>query len=208
MSETEYSRFRNTEEDPAGMQTEEFTKLLQSESLDADQRAERILPVVYEQLRAIASRAMSEESSGHTLQATALVHEAYLKLLGGREVPWQSRGHFYIAAAESIRQILLDHAKSKRRIKRGGGASRIALELSSIADLADADADAVLTIEEAFSQLENEDDRAALVFRLRLYAGMTCEQIGRVLDLSERTVEREWAYARRWMARVLLERDG
>jgi len=187
------------------MDSEAVTSILADPQIDADERARRILPHVYAQLRAAANLAMAHEPPGHTLNATALVHEAYLKLIGDREVPWQSRGHFYVAAAEALRQILLDHARSKSRLKRGGGRRPISLEFSDVEDLACADPETMLAVDNAFRRLEDVDLRAGRVARLRVFTGLTNEQVGRALDLGTRTVERDWAFARRWMARELLE---
>ena len=183
----------------------QVTAILVDPEIDADERARRILPYVYAQLRAAANMAMAHERSDHTLDATALVHEAYIKLIGNREVPWQNRGHFYTAAAESIRQILLDHARATQRVKRGGGQRPVSLELASVEDLASADFQTMLAVDTAFQRLEGIDPRAARVARLRIFAGLTNTQVAQAMEVSVRTVEREWAFARRWMARELLE---
>ncbi len=187
------------------MSSTEVTKILDDPALSSDARAELILPHVYAQLRGAAQRAMAAEDAGHTLQATALVHEAFIKLTGNRQIPWGSRAHFYVAAAEAIRQILLDHAKSKGRIKRGGGVNRVSLDFSNIAELSETNSDTMLSVDDAFRRLESVDDRAAVIARLRVFAGLTNGDVGRMLDLSTRTVERDWAFARRFMARALLE---
>lgn len=185
-----------------------MTAILADPQLDADERARRILPHVYSQLRAAAHLAMAHERSDHTLNATALVHEAYLKLIGDREVPWQSRGHFYVAAAEALRQILFDHARAKGRLKRGGGKRPVSLDFSNVDDLASADSETLLAVDDAFRRLEDVDPRSGRVARLRVFTGLTNEQVGQALDLGTRTVERDWAFARRWMARELLEDTG
>ncbi len=187
------------------MEHTEVTAILVDPEIDADERARRILPHVYAQLRAAANMAMAHERSDHTLDATALVHEAYIKLIGNREVPWQNRAHFYTAAAESIRQILLDHARAKQRLKRGGSQRPVSLELASVEDLAGADSQTMLAVDAAFQRLEDVDPRAARVARLRVFAGLTNTQVSQAMEVSVRTVEREWAFARRWMARELLE---
>ena len=193
------------------MSTPEVTQILTDPAIDADERAKKLLPLVYAQLRAAAENALAGERPGHTLQATALVHEAYVKLAGGREMPWQSRAHFYVAAADAIRQILLDHAKARARVKRGGGVKRVSLEIANLEELAEADPATAMSVDQAFRRLEAEDPRAAMVVRLRVYAGLTAEEVGLALGVSSRTVEREWAFARRWLARELLadqEADG
>lgn len=176
--------------------------------------ADRLLPLVYEQLRRAAQVQMGEERSGHTLSATALVHEAYLKLAGPREVPWASRGHFYAAAAEAMRRILLDHAKGRGRIKRGGpggaggpggggGPGGPARPIGDLADLAGRDAEEIVRFDEAFRRLEAESPDGAAVARLRFYAGLSVEQTAAALGLSASTVDRRWAFGRAWLLRWL-----
>lgn len=177
---------------------------LTDSSLSSAQRLERILPLVYDQLRAIAQEALATERPGHTLQATAIVHEAYLKLVGDRQIPWQNKAHFYAAAAEAVRRILLDHARSRGRIKRGGG--RAKLTLADVADLASADPDDVVTFDEAFQRLEEELPDAAKVVRLRFFGGLGVEQTAAALGLSASTVDRRWALARAWLFRWINER--
>lgn len=170
--------------------------------------AGELLPLVYAQLRAAAARAMNTERAGHTLQPTALVHEAYVKLLGPREIPWQSRAHFYTAAAEAMRQILIDHARGRGRRKRGGGqAARTLDEALTFAEPpSDEDVDCV-ALDAAIHRLEVQDPRAAQVVRLKFYAGLTIEQIASALGLSERTVKNDWAFARAWLERELRDAE-
>lgn len=177
---------------------------LSDASLTSTQRVEKILPLVYDQLRAIAQQALATERPGHTLQATAIVHEAYLKLVGERQIPWQNKAHFYAAAAEAVRRILLDHARGRGRIKRGGG--RAKLTLSGVAELAAADPDDVVTFDEAFQRLEDELPEAAQVVRLRFFAGMGVEQTAAALGISASTVDRRWALARAWIFRWINQR--
>ncbi|MBK7403675.1 MAG: sigma-70 family RNA polymerase sigma factor [Phycisphaerales bacterium] len=159
-----------------------------------DSAAEELLSAVYEQLREIARQRMGHERAGHTLQATALVHEAFVRLLGDREVTWESRAHFYAASAQAMRRILIDHARKRKAEKRGGAAKRVPL---SVVDLAtEADPEQVLALEEAMDELERSDPRAASVVRLRFFAGLEVKETADVLGLSERTVMRDWAYAR------------
>jgi RNA polymerase sigma factor (TIGR02999 family) len=128
--------------------------ILLDESQSDDDRVARLLPLVYDQLRAVAERALAAERSDHTLQATALVHEAYLRLVGDRDVHWSSKAHFYVAAAEAMRRILIDHARSRGRVKRGSGRAR--LELTNVADLATADSSEILGFDAHFRRLESE----------------------------------------------------
>lgn len=167
--------------------------------------ARQLLPMVYAQLRAAAARAMAVERREHTLQPTALVHEAYLKLLGPRETPWAHRAHFYAAAAEAMRQILIDHARARGRLKRGGGAAHRSLDepLTLAEPNRDEDSLDFLALDDAIHRLEDHDPRVAQVVRLKFYAGLTIEQIASALDLSERTIKSDWAFARAWLEREL-----
>ena len=135
--------------------------------------AEELLPLVYDQLRAVAQQRMSAERAGHTLQATALVHEAFLRLVGPRQIPWQSQAHFYTAAAEAMRRILVDHARAKRREKRGGERNRVALNVVDLA--ASENPEDILALDEAFRRLEQREPEAADVVRLRFFAGLSVE---------------------------------
>lgn len=187
--------------DPA----EEFTALLLDPQLSDAARAERLLPLVYEQLRAVAQQRLAAERAGHTLQATALVHEAYLRLVGERQLAWQNRAHFFAAAAEAMRRVLLDHAKARGRVRRGAGSRPISLELAGVADLATEDSETIVAVDEAFRRLGGEDPRAAEVVRLRFYAGLSVDETAQVLGVSPRSVAREWTFARSWLARELRE---
>ena len=159
--------------------------------------ADKLLPLVYDQLRAIARQRIAQERAGHTLQATALVHEAYLRLVGRQKVGWANRSHFYLAAAEAMRRILIEHARKRNRIKRGGDHRRAPV---SVADLAAAqDSEEIVAVDDAIRRLGEEDAQAAKVVRLRFFAGLSVDETARALDLSPRTVAREWAYARAWL---------
>ena len=166
---------------------------------------DQLLPLVYDQLRAIAQQRMSEERAGHTLQATALVHEAYLRLVGDENVAWKSRAHFYTAAVEAMRRILIDHARRRGAVKRGGDWQRAALNVASLA--MDENLDSFLALDEAILRLGEQDGKAADVVRLRFYAGLSIEETARVLDLSPRTIKREWTYARTWLLHFLERND-
>jgi RNA polymerase sigma factor (TIGR02999 family) len=164
-----------------------------------------LFELIYDQLRAIAQRRMAADRPGHTLQATALVNEAYLRLLGKSGAAWAGRGHFFRAAAQAMRQILIDHARAHKADKRGGG--RAALSISNVADLATtADPAGFLALDEAILRLEKVDALAASVVRLRFYAGLRAAEVADALGASERTVRREWAFARGWL-RDALERE-
>lgn len=153
-----------------------------------------VLPLVYDELRAIAQKRMSGERAGHTLQATALVHEAYVKLVGQEQMEWQSRRHFYGAAAEAMRRILIDHARRVRSLKRGGDQRHVTLGAPEAP--VNLDPDQVLAINDALELLEAEDAEAAAVTRLRFFSGLSVEDTAQALGISERSVYRKWTYAR------------
>jgi len=170
--------------------------------------ARSLLRLVYQELRALAQQRMNAERSDHTLNATALVHEAFLKLAGNeREKPWANRAHFYAAAAEAMRQILLDHAKARGRGKRGGGAKRVPL---SVADIAETwDFAETVRLDEAIRRLMSEDAGVGEVVRLRFFAGLTNEQTAEALGVSQATVKRRWEFGRTWLYRELSsDEDG
>jgi len=163
--------------------------------------ANALLPLVLDQLRAAARRQLASERAGHTLSATALVHEAYLKLAGPREVPWAGRGHFYVAAAEAMRRILVDHARARTAGIRGGpDARRAAISLSGLPDPAsESESSGFLILHEAITRLGGVDEQAAAVVHLRYFAGLTIEQTAAALGVSAPTVKRAWAFARGWL---------
>jgi RNA polymerase sigma-70 factor, ECF subfamily len=169
---------------------------------DAD-AGERLLPVVYEELRRQAARAMRREAGEHTLQATALVHEAYLRLVDQRRVEWRSRAQFFGVAAQMMRRVLVDHARGRLAAKRGGGARRVTLDGQG-ADAAAPDADVdVLALHEALERLAVLDPDQARLVELRYFAGLGIEETAEALGVSPATVKREWAVARAWLRREL-----
>jgi len=179
----------------------DVTVLLERVAAGDSRSGDRLLEAVYDQLRKIAQQRMNDEKPGHTLQATALVHEAYLRLLRDRNPNWSSRAHFYAAAAQAMQRILVEHARKKNRLKRGGDRQPVA---SSVLDLAsDENIEDVVALQEAVERLGREDPRAALVTRLRFYAGLTVGETARAMEISERTVMREWNYARAWLRDAL-----
>jgi RNA polymerase sigma factor (TIGR02999 family) len=184
---------------PGGL---DVTVLLDRIAAGDEQSTDRLLEAVYVQLRKIAQQRMQDENPGHSLQATALVHEAYLRLVRtNAKVQWSSRGHFYVAAAQAMQRILIEHARRKKRLKRGGDRPPM---VSNVVDLADdANFEHVFELHEAIEQLEKDDPRAALVTRLRFYAGLTVEETAKAMKISERTVMREWVYARAWLRDAL-----
>ena len=164
-------------------------------------RAQALLHRVYEELRRLADAQMAKERVGHTLQPTALVHEAWLRLVGDEPVDWAERGHFYGAAARAMRRILIDHARRRRAAKRGGGG--VTLPLSPALEAAEHRFQEIVAVDEALSRMEERDPRGADVVRLRFFAGLADADVARVLGISERTVRREWLYARARLFRDL-----
>ena len=189
-----------------------LTRLLHDAAEGDARSAEAVLSRVYEELRHLARRKIVEERPGHTLQATALVNEAYLRLIGAHGgLQFCSRAHFFHAAAEAMRRVLIGHARARSRLKRGGGVScRVPLEhLSAVADVAKADADPaeILAVDEAIRRLEGQNPEAGAVVRLRFYAGLSPEEAAEALGLAPRTVYRHWSYARAWLFRELRGRQ-
>lgn len=166
-----------------------------------DGHAPALLEAVYAHLRAIAQQRMSEEGAGHTLQATALVHEAFLRITQDRQVPFQNRAHFFAAAAEAMRRILIDHARAKNAVKRGGGASKSPL---SVIDLAsESDPAEILALDEALERLEKSEPQVAAVVRLRFFAGLSMDETAEAVGMSPRQTDRLWSYARAWLLREM-----
>jgi RNA polymerase sigma factor (TIGR02999 family) len=188
-------------EDPDG--PEDITRLLREWQGGSSAALERLMPLVYGELRALASRYLSAERRDHTLQTTALVHEAYLRLSGQRAVDWQGRAHFFGIAARLMRRILVDHARRDRRAKRGGGA--VHLDLEGIEPAAPAPVGRVdaYALDRALARLEALDPQQGRVVELRFFGGMTVEEAAEVMGISPATVKREWAVARAWLYREL-----
>jgi RNA polymerase sigma factor (TIGR02999 family) len=166
--------------------------------------AEQLLPLIYDELRRLAAEKMAQENPGQTLQATALVHEAYLRLVDGEKVrQWRSRGHFFAAAAEAMRHILIDSARRKRSRKRGGDMARVALDEANVAD--SENAEEVLAVDEALAGLAAADAQAAELVKLRYFAGLSIPEVAEILNISPRSADRLWAYARAWLRRAIGE---
>ncbi len=183
--------------DPDGV-----TRLL-VEWQEGDQQAlESLIPLVYQELRAIAGRYLSRESPGHTLQSTALVHEAYFKLIGQRQMRWQNRAHFFGIAARMMRRILIDHARHHSRDKRGGAAPKLSLDEAVVAPAAETDVD-LLALDEALTSLAQIDPRGAQIIELRFFSGLTLEETAEVVGISVGTVKRDWSAARAWLYREM-----
>jgi RNA polymerase sigma factor (TIGR02999 family) len=167
--------------------------------------SERLLPLVYEELRRLAEARMARESPGQTLQATALVHEAYVRLLGEGDVRWEGRGHFFSAAAIAMQRILVERARRRGRVRHGGGRRREVLGDSDAGIAAGEGADAIdlVALDGALARLANQDARLARVVQLRFFAGLSVEQTAAVLGASARTVKRDWVFARAWLRREI-----
>lgn len=161
--------------------------------------ADKLLPLVYEELRLLAARKMTQEQPGQTLQATALVHEAYLRLIGPEVQSWDNRGHFFKAAAEAMRRILIENARRKKSMKRGGDKQRVELDESILAAPEDIRPDDLLALDEALEKLANKDSAKADLVKLRVFAGLTGKQTADILDISESKASEDLAYARAWL---------
>jgi len=175
----------------------DVTRMLRAGKAEGDALLERI----YDELRRLAEARMQKERGNHTLQATALVHEAWVRLIGDTPVEWRDRGHFYAAASEAMRRILIDHARRVRAQKRGGAAARVTL--GAVDAALELSPERALALDEALTQLAAEDERAAAVARLRFLTGLSVEETALALDTSVRTVHREWTYARARLAELL-----
>lgn len=194
--------------DSTDHESQDATLLLHAAANGDSAAMARLLPLVYEKLRVEAQKNLASERPGHTLTATALVHEAYIKLIGPREVPWASQAHFYAAAAEAMRRVLLDHARARSRAKRGGinGKPARRVDFASVADLASTqDADEIVSFDAALLRLEQESPDAASVVKLRFFAGLTVEQTAAAMSVSDRTINRLWLFARAWLHRAITE---
>ncbi len=184
----------------------EVTRILSAIDQGDPHAAEQLLPLVYEELRKLAAQRLAHEKPGQTLQATALVHEAYLRLVDVEQAPhWNGRGHFFAAAAEAMRRILVEQARRKGRRKHGGGRRRLDLEGMDVA-AAPASPD-ILDLDDALAQLAAEEATAAQVVRLRYFAGLTAEEAAAALGISLRTANRHWAYAKAWLYRRLGQQE-
>lgn len=175
----------------------EFTRIINAIEQGDLQATEKLLPLVYEELRVLAAQKMAQEKPGHTLQATALVHEAYIRLLGSEAQNWSSRTHFFAAAAEAMRRILVDSARRKKSLKRGGEHQRVNLESGDLA--IEGPSGDIVALDEALGKLEESDKVKADLIKLRYFAGLTLEQAAEALDLSLTTAKRHWRYARAWL---------
>ena len=182
----------------------EVTRILSAIEQGDPHAAEQLLPLVYEELRQLAAQKLAHEKPGQTLQATALVHEAYLRLVDVNESQsWNSRGHFFAAAAEAMRRILVENARRKKRVRHGGELHRQPLEDNEPAIVAPVDEINLLTLHEALDQFEARAPRKAQVVKLRYFAGFTLPEVAQLLGISQSTAEADWTYAKAWLKREM-----
>src|SRR4030042_2025291 len=177
----------------------DVTRILKAIEQGDSQATEKLLPLVYEQLRLLAAQKMAQEPPGQTLRATARVHEAYIRLVEVKDQDWNSRGHFFRAAAEAMRRILVENARQKGRIKHGGGFQRVELNEPAPAEPDNHIADELIALDEALERFAQKDKLKADLVKLRYFAGLTIPQAAEILNISHATAERHWVYARCWL---------
>ncbi len=175
----------------------DVTRILNAIEQGDPQAVDKLLPLVYDELRLLASQKMSQEKPGQTLQATALVHEAYLRLVGANTQQWDSRNHFFAAAAEAMQRILVENARRKKRGKHGGGLKR--LDITKLDVALSTNDETILLVNEALEKLMQIDAIGAKLIQLRFFAGFPNIQAAQILGIPERTAKRTWAYARAWL---------
>ena len=175
----------------------DITLVLDAINRGESQASEQLLPLVYSELRNLAAARMFQESAGHTLQPTALVHEAWLRLVGDGNQNWKSRAYFFAAAAEAMRRILVEHARRKARLKHGGGQARLNIEDLDLAD--SAPDDKILLVDDALEQLERSNPERARVVVMKFFGGMTNHEVANALGIGERSVDRHWVCAKAWL---------
>lgn len=181
----------------------EITQVLEAIGRGEGEPADELLPLVYDELRRHARMRMAQEAPGHTLQPTALVHEAWLRMFGDGDCRWQNRAHFFGAAAEAMRRILIEAARRKSRLKRGGDQVRVGAEQLDLA--ATSPEEKVLLIDDALERLRAEDPEKAQVVVLKFFGGLTNAEVAENLSVTERTVERHWAFAKAWLFQSIRE---
>lgn len=190
---------------PVGSDEHGVTRLLASAGGDDGCAAGELLDLIYAELRDMAGARMAREAGGHMLQPTALVHEAYIRLVGGNGTQWQNRRHFFGAAAEAMRRILIEQARREACVKHGGAAKRADVDVAALPAVEKSEE--ILAVDEALSRMESIDPRMSKIVKLRVFAGFELQEIAQSLDISERTVRREWAYARACLADALRPAD-
>lgn len=178
------------------------TQLLREWNSGSNEALDQLLPIIYEELRVRAARNLRRERPGHTLQTTALVHEAYLRLAGAQDLPWQNRTHFFAIAATLMRRILVEHARKKSASKRGGSGIRLTLD-EGLAVSERTDGIDVIAVDEALDRLAAVDAQQARIVELRFFSGLSVEETAEALGVSPRTVKRDWAVAKAWLHRHL-----
>lgn len=183
----------------------DVTRILNAIEQGDAKAADELLPLVYEELRHLAAQKMSRESPGQTLQATALVHEAYIRLVGSEAQDWKGRTHFFAAAAEAMRRILIDNARRKQRLKRGGGQKKVDLEDAELP--IEVPSDDLIALDEALDKLAKKDKVKADLVKLRYFAGLTGKQASNVLGISHSTADEHWAYVRAWLRLEITKGD-
>ena len=179
----------------------QITLVLQAIGRGESRAAEQLLPLVYEELRKLAAARMTREASGHTLQPTALVHEAWLRLVGAGDRNWQNQAYFFAAAAEAMRRILIENARRKARLKHGGGQERVDVDELNLA--AASPDDKILLVDEALKEMEKENPERARVVLLKFFSGLGNKEVAQLMDISERTVGRHWVCAKDWLFRKI-----
>jgi RNA polymerase sigma factor (TIGR02999 family) len=180
-----------------GLVMSDVTRILNAIEQGNTRDADKLLPLVYEELRLLAAQRLSKEPPGQTLQATALVHEAYIRLVGAEGQSWDSRGHFFAAAAEAMRRILIENARRKRSIRHGGHFQKVNLSDALLA--IEEPKDDLLALNEALDKLAGEDEKLAELVKLRYFAGLTLDQIAKIMGITRRTADRHWALGRAWL---------
>ena len=186
----------------------DVTRILDAIERGDARAADKLLPLVYEELRLLAAQKISQERPGQTLQATALVHEAYIRLVEGADQNWNSRGHFFRAAAEAMRRILVESARRKKSLKGGGGLERVGFDGIVVGDEKVFSLDDLLTLDEALEKLSKKHKTNSDLVKLRYFAGLTLEQAGKALGISHNTADGYWAYARAWLRLEMSKGDG
>lgn len=184
----------------------DVTRILNAIERGETKATDELLPLVYEELRLLAAQKLTREPPGQTLQATALVHEAYVRLVGDPSRSWENRGHFFKAAAEAMRRILVENARRKKRIRHGGGLQRVPLDESVVSETEERFGDDLITLDDALAKFARKDPFKADLVKLRYFAGLTIPQTAQALGISHATAERHWVYARCWL-RAEIERQ-
>ena len=186
----------------------DVTRILNAIEQGDNKAADELLPLVYEELRLLAAQKMAKESPGQTLQATALVHEAYLRLVEAKDQNWNSRGHFFKAAAEAMRRILVESARKKERLKRGGDLKKeVNFQIDTLESQINLSTGDLIALDEALTRLANEDSALADVVHLHCFAGLPLIQVADIMSVSSRTAERHWSFARAWLRRELRAKE-